>query len=156
MAVAHDAAALAERLGDGLADDIAGILGGVVEVDVEIAFGAQGDIDQAMARELLEHVVEEADPGGDVIGTGPVEIDGAFDAGLLGLAFDAGLAPGRVAQRVLLRPLPLNWARRDLVARTARSRQRDAGRRASGGRHPKEAGWGVSRRDGPYRPARSR
>src|SRR6266478_3692608 len=127
MAVAHDAAPLAERLGDGLADDVAGILGGVVEVDVEIAFGAQGDVDQAVARELLEHVIEKTDPGRDIIGTRAVEIDGALDSRFLGLAFDAGLAPGRVAQRVLLRPLSLNWARRDLVARAASARQPDAG-----------------------------
>jgi hypothetical protein len=47
-----------------------------------------------MARQLLQHVVEEADPGLHVIGALAVEIDGDGDLGLGGLAFDAGLAHG--------------------------------------------------------------
>ena len=49
------------------------------------------DVDQRMAGELLQHVVEEADAGRDVVGAGAVEIDGGRDLGLLGLARDGRL-----------------------------------------------------------------
>ena len=58
--------AVAERLRHRLADDVAGVLGGVVEVDVQVALGLQRDVDQAVPGELLEHVVEKADPGRDL------------------------------------------------------------------------------------------
>ena len=67
------------------------ILRGVVEIDVQVALGLQRDVDQGVARELLQHVVEEADAGRDVIGAGAVEIDGRLDLGLLGGAIDGGL-----------------------------------------------------------------
>ena len=56
-----------KRLGHRLADGDAAVLGGVVGIDVQIAFGLDVEIDQRMARQLLEHVVEEADAGLDGI-----------------------------------------------------------------------------------------
>ena len=79
MAVALDAGAVAERLRDRLADDIAGVLGRVVEIDVQIALRLQRDVDQAVLRELLEHVVEKPDAGRDLGRAGAVEIDPALD-----------------------------------------------------------------------------
>ena len=64
------------------------ILGRVVLVDMEIALGLQRDVDQGVAGQLLDHMVEEADPGRDLVGAGPVEIDGGRDRGLLGPARD--------------------------------------------------------------------
>ena len=89
--VAGDALLVAQRLGHGLAEHDAGILGRVVEVDVQVALGLERDVDQGVAGELLQHVVEEADAGRDVIGAGAVEIDGGLDLGLLGGALDGGL-----------------------------------------------------------------
>ena len=86
--VARDAGPVAERLRHRLADDIAGVLGGVVEVDVQIAHRAQRDVDQAVPGQLLEHVVEKADAGRDLGDAGAVEIDATGDLGLLGVAFD--------------------------------------------------------------------
>ena len=40
-AVALDAGAVAQRLRHRLADDVAGVLGGVVEIDVQVALGVQ-------------------------------------------------------------------------------------------------------------------
>ena len=57
-------------------------------VDMQIALGLQRNVDQRMPGELLDHVVEEADPGRDVVGAGAVEIDGGRDRGLLGAAVD--------------------------------------------------------------------
>ena len=86
--VAGDAAPLAERLGDGLAERNAGVLDGVVVVDVQVALGLDRHVDQRVARKLLQHMVEEADAGGDIEAAGAVDIDGDRDRGLLGLAAD--------------------------------------------------------------------
>ena len=64
---------------DRLADDVAGILGGVVEIDMQVALGVQRDVDQAVLRELLQHVVEKPDPGRDLGRAGAVEIDPPLD-----------------------------------------------------------------------------
>ena len=79
VAVAADAALVAQRLGHRLADRDAGILGGVVLVDMEIADRLHVEVDQRVARQLFEHVIEEADAGRDVIDAGAVEIDGDVD-----------------------------------------------------------------------------
>ena len=62
---------------------------------MQVALGAQRDVDQAVARQLLEHVVEKADAGRDVVAAGAVEIDGTADLGLPRHALDAGLARGQ-------------------------------------------------------------
>ena len=86
IAIALDAGALAQRLGHRLADGDAGILGGVVEVDMQIALRLHLEIDQAVARELLQHMVEKADAGRDLGTARAVEIDRDADLGFLGLA----------------------------------------------------------------------
>src|SRR5205807_625439 len=68
------------------------ILRGVVEIDVQVALGLERDVDQRVARQLLQHMVEEADSCRHVIGAGAVEIDGGLDLGLLGGALDGGLS----------------------------------------------------------------
>ena len=69
-----------------LAEDDADVLGGVVLVDMEVALGLDGEVDEAVAGDLLEHVVEEADAGRDLGTAGAVEVDADRDVGLLGLA----------------------------------------------------------------------
>ena len=69
----------------------ASVLGGVVEIDVQVALGLERDVDQGVAGQLLQHVIEEADAGRDVIGAGAVEIDGRLDLRLLGGAIDGCL-----------------------------------------------------------------
>ena len=93
-AIAGDALLVAERRGHGLAEHDAGIFGRVVLVDVEVAFGLEGNVDQRMAGELLDHMVEEADAGRDVVGAGAVEIDRGGNRGLFGPAGDARPACG--------------------------------------------------------------
>ena len=66
MAVAADAALVAERLGQRLAQHDAHILGGVVEVDVQVALGAHVQVEQRVPGKRGQHVVEEADAGRDV------------------------------------------------------------------------------------------
>src|SRR5437763_764234 len=50
------------------------------------------DVDARMAGEQVEHMVEEADPGGSTAHAGAVEVDRNLDVGLLGLALDRRLA----------------------------------------------------------------
>ena len=64
---AIDAFAVAQRLGEQLADYDAYIFNGVVLVDIEIAFGLEREIEAAMLCEQLQHVIEEADPGRDFV-----------------------------------------------------------------------------------------
>jgi hypothetical protein len=89
--VARDPLLVAERLHHRLAQHDAGVLGRVVEVDVQVALGLQRDIDQRVAGQLLQHVVEEADAGRNVVGARAVEVDAGLDLGLLGGAIDGGL-----------------------------------------------------------------
>ena len=60
---------------------------------MEVALGLQRDVDHGMAGKLLDHVVEEPHPGRDLVGAGPVEIDGRGDLGLLGPALDGAPVP---------------------------------------------------------------
>ena len=99
FAKAPNALAIAERLGDGLAERDPRILGRVVIVDVQVALRRQRDVDKRMARKLLDHVIEKADAGRDLVASGAVEVDARRNAGLLGLAFDARLAHGALYSR---------------------------------------------------------
>src|SRR5262249_31926904 len=53
------------------------------------------EVDARMARQKLEHVVEEADPGRDRRNAGAVKIDRDLDIGLLGAAPDRAFAHER-------------------------------------------------------------
>jgi hypothetical protein len=94
-AEARDAAPLAQCLGDGLAERQRRILGRVMLIDMQIAIHLQRDVDQRVSRQLLDHMIEEADPGRDIIDTRPIEVDGDIDRGFRGLAADGGCAHGR-------------------------------------------------------------
>ena len=61
-------------------------------VDVKIAVDGHGNVDQAVAGELRQHVVEEADARGYVVAAGPVQINARADTGFLGRALDGGLS----------------------------------------------------------------
>ena len=88
VAVAADAGAVAQRLGDRRAERDAGVLDRVVAVHVEIALRLDGEVQQAVARQRLEHVVEEADAGLDLRLAPPVEVDPDEEIGLLGRPAD--------------------------------------------------------------------
>ena len=96
VGVARDALHVAERLLHRLAERDADVLGGVVVVDMQVALGLDREVDARMARQQVEHVVEEADAGRDRRRAGAVEIDLDLDVGLLGLALDRALAHGEV------------------------------------------------------------
>src|SRR6185369_6264552 len=70
------------------------VLDGVVAVDVQVTLGIDLEVDRAVAGDLVEHVVEEADPGRDLRCADAVEVDAHADLRLLGVAAD-GRAPRR-------------------------------------------------------------
>ena len=86
VGVARDALHVAERLLHRLAERDADILGRVVVIDVQVALGPHRDVDQRVARQLVEHVVEKADAGRDRRRAAAVEVDRDGDVGFLGLA----------------------------------------------------------------------
>src|SRR5690606_1768172 len=62
-----------------------------VGVDVEVALDLDPEVESAVLPELVEHVVVEADAGGDLHGpVGAVQVKVHVDAGLTGRAGDVG------------------------------------------------------------------
>ncbi len=94
FAVAGDAALVAERLRHGFAEREGRILDRMMLVDVQIALHGHRNVDQRMARQLFDHMVEETDSGGHRIVARAVEIDGDRDIRFLGRALDGGGSHG--------------------------------------------------------------
>src|SRR5690606_40331009 len=82
---------VADGLGERLAQGDADILDGVVVVDVHVALALDVQIDQPVAGDLVEHVLEEGHADGEVRLAGAIEIDRRLDAGFQGVAFDERL-----------------------------------------------------------------
>src|SRR5438093_309368 len=86
LAVTADAAPLAQRLGQRLAQHDPHVLHGVVLVHVEVAPRGDLEVEERVARQRLEHVVEEADARLDLRPAGAIETHPHPHFGLLGLA----------------------------------------------------------------------
>ena len=59
-------------------------------INVEISFGFECEIEGAVARDQIEHVIEEADAGGHARATAPIKIDADADIGFICLAMNCG------------------------------------------------------------------
>ena len=94
VAKAPDRPALAERLIERLSVADAYVFGRVVLVDVQIALGANGQIEAGMARKAIEHVIEKADARGDVAPPGAIQVKDYFDLALACFAADVSRARG--------------------------------------------------------------
>src|SRR4051795_7483346 len=70
VAVAGDALLVPERLGEGLAEGDGDVLHRVVCVDVQVAVGADGEVDASVLGQGGQHVVVEAHARADVAGAG--------------------------------------------------------------------------------------
>ena len=92
MAVTADACLIAQRLRQRLPECDADILDGVMTVDMQIAPCLDRQIDRAMARDLLQHVVEKANASGELAGSATIEVDRYADLCFLGVALDLGTA----------------------------------------------------------------
>ena len=86
MPEAPDPFLAAQCLRDRLSDRDADVLDGVVGVDVQVALRGHVEVDHAVPRSLVEHVVEERHAGGELRLAGPVEVQRHRDVGLGGLA----------------------------------------------------------------------
>jgi len=88
VAVAADAALVAERDGDGLAERDAAVLNGVVRVHGEIAGAAQIQIHRRVLRKQREHVVKEGNAGFDFGFSRAVEVEAEGNFGFQRVPFD--------------------------------------------------------------------
>ena len=70
------------------------ILDGVMCVDVQIACCLHREIEQAVHGDVVQHVVEEADPRGNLGLTRAVQIERQLDACFPGLAGNSGFSVG--------------------------------------------------------------
>ena len=66
VAVAADAGLVAQRLLERLAEADADVFDRVVLVDVQVALGANREVDRGVLGQQRQHVVEKADAGGDI------------------------------------------------------------------------------------------
>ena len=82
MAEAGDAALVAQRLVEGLAQGQGAVLGRVVISRLEIAVGFERQVESTMKAELLEKVIVDAGTRGDANTTLPVQTQSHADAGL--------------------------------------------------------------------------
>jgi hypothetical protein len=81
MAVATQAALVSQRARQSLAQCDANVLNGVVRIDVQVATRNDVEVDQAVPRDLLEHVVEEGHAGGEIPMPAAIEIEPDIDPG---------------------------------------------------------------------------
>jgi hypothetical protein len=82
----------AQGLIDGLAQGDAGVLDGVVLVDIEVALALYLQVDAAVPPYLVEHVVEEAYAGRDLALACAVEVESDIDFGFGSVADDVSRA----------------------------------------------------------------
>jgi hypothetical protein len=68
-----DPSAIPERRRDGFTKSNANVFHGVMLIDVEVAVGHQLQVERAMARKQLEHVIEEPDSRVHVVTTLAIE-----------------------------------------------------------------------------------
>ena len=83
-----------------LAEHDADVLDRVVLIDVEVAGRVQRQVEAAVPREQLEHVIEEADAGADVVAALAVDDQPSADLRLGRLPIERG------ARRGFMRGLP--------------------------------------------------
>src|SRR5439155_27141316 len=88
VAIAPNARLVAKCLLDRSAERDADILDRVMRVDVQVAVRANVEIDQAVAPDLIEHVIEKRHAGGERRMSAAVQVDVDGDRRLGGLALD--------------------------------------------------------------------
>src|SRR5262245_40224426 len=85
-AVTADPVLVGQGLLESLAEADTNVLHGVMGVDVQVALGPDGQVDQAVSGQQRQHVVEEADAGGRGRGTGSIEVEVQLDGRLARLS----------------------------------------------------------------------
>ena len=88
VAVAADARLVAQRLPQCLAQADAHVFDRVVLIDVQVALRSDRQVAGRVLGQQRQHVIEEADAGGDLRLAGAVEIQFQLDRGFRRLAVD--------------------------------------------------------------------
>ena len=88
VAVAPQTLFVTHGLGDGLAQGNSDVLDRMMSVDMQIAPGVHFQVDHAMARNLVQHVVEERHPGGQAGLACSIQINGDADLGFCRVTLD--------------------------------------------------------------------
>lgn len=91
MTVAADALLVADGLGQRLAEGNADILDRMMRVDMQVAFRLDLQIHHAVARDLVQHVVEEGHAGSQLGLACAVEVEANRDLGFERISGDFGL-----------------------------------------------------------------
>ena len=105
----------AERLRERLAERDADVLDGVVLIDVEVAVGLQLQVEGAVPREQLQHVVEEPDAGLHLVAALALDAQRDVDPGLARVPLDHAL-PHRISSMASMHARV--WATSPVVTRT--------------------------------------
>src|SRR5690606_25771153 len=90
MAITSQAGFIAYSLGERLTQGDAYVFDRVVIVDVSVSVAVDVQIDQAVAGDLVKHVVEERHAGVDGLAARAVNVDGNANSRLVGVAGDFG------------------------------------------------------------------
>lgn len=94
LAIAANATPIAKGKVERLANGDAGIFRCVMAVDVQIAHRLAGQIDQAVARKLFQHVVQKTNAGRHVIDARSIQVDFDLDLGFFRFSLDTCFAHG--------------------------------------------------------------
>jgi histidinol-phosphate aminotransferase len=92
MAVTAHAFLVRDRLRQSLTERDAHVFDGVVGIDMQIAFRLDLEVDHAVTRNLIQHVIEEADPRGQRRLAAAIQIELHPDLGFKGITLDFGAA----------------------------------------------------------------
>src|SRR5580704_9738905 len=84
--ITNDADLVAGRLRERLADDEAQVFGRMMPVDLDVARGANAEVDEPMTSDLLDHVGKKGQGRLDVAAACSVEIEGDLNAGFRRIA----------------------------------------------------------------------
>src|SRR5262249_35805109 len=96
VGIPRDAFHIAECLLDSLAKCDPNIFGGMVMIDVQVAFGLDRDVDPRVPRKQVEHMVKKTYAGCNRSTAGSVEIDFDLDVGFLGPALNGSFAHAKI------------------------------------------------------------
>ena len=88
-------------MGEEISEDDADVFDGVMLIYIQIAFAGEFEIEAAMLGEELEHVIEEANAGGDFVSAGAFEAELAFDLSFLGIALDFRLSHNMLSSSLM-------------------------------------------------------
>ena len=79
---------VADCFEEGLAYGDTDIFYGVMCIDMQITFGFDFEVDQSMTRDLIEHVIQKSNSGGQLRSSATIQIEFNLDLRLQSIACD--------------------------------------------------------------------